>query len=156
MLGVGPGWHVSSPIRTAPMNTSLTHDQDQTPIVHDARLLDVITQLVSDAHFDQAERRSVGRVPFFSRVVLTLDGGQPNKPDAVQLSAFTRDVSAVGIGLVHAIRLNPQVLSLTTRLRSGAVANITVDLEWCDACGDGWYISGGSFLAGRVLNSPDT
>ena len=138
------------------MNTSLTQPSAEAPIAHDTRLLDVVTQMVADAHFDQAERRSVGRVPYFTRVVLKLDGGNAKNDDAVQMSAFSRDISAVGIGLVHSILLIPQVVSLTTRLRSGAVANMTVQLEWCEPCGDGWYVSGGSFVTGRVLSATNT
>ena len=88
---------------------------------------------------EQAERRSKVRYPFFRAVTLVADA------DGRNYSAFTRDISRSGVGLLHSMRLQmgPATLAVPSE-QTGMRARI--DIVWCRPCGEGWYISGAEFI----------
>jgi hypothetical protein len=98
----------------------------------------VINQIVAGT---QCERRSEQRFPYFAPVTITT-------PDAplVKLSAFAKDISLSGLGMVHVMKLARGPVEITMPLPSGRLVTIRTDLCWCRDFGSGWYISGGRFL----------
>jgi hypothetical protein len=87
---------------------------------------------------EAAERRSAERTPFFGRAKIELDNRQYHP-------AFTRDISAPGIGLLHRVPIDPGEITVHIPFPSGTLAQRTL-IVWCRDVGDGWYASGGRFL----------
>ncbi len=107
------------------------------------RLHKAVTFLLEDAKVAQDDRRVHGRIAFFQPAYLSM-------ADSDQMySVFTRDVSRKGMGLLHNTPIEPQIVSLTVRCSNGAIAALKLDIDWCMACGEGWYISGGGFIDGE-------
>lgn len=108
--------------------------------VHDAvrRLLDEAKEQV---YRDLVERRSKVRYPFFRPVVLESDS-----PTKRSLSAFTRDISRNGVGLLHSMPLDLAEFRLRIPSEFGNQTTLRTRLVWCRPCGEGWYVSGGEFL----------
>jgi hypothetical protein len=90
---------------------------------------------------DRLDRREAPRQSYFGPVTLYLDGA-PN----VQLSAFARDVSPLGIGLVHIMPVKQGEVVVSLRLPSGDSIKLRTEIVWCKDFGDGWYASGGRFI----------
>lgn len=90
------------------------------------------------------ERREGRRFPFFQPVIVS-----SNQDGTVSLSAFSRDVSAWGIGLLcyWPLRLRP----VNLRIYFGEDEEISVAgyVRWCHPCGQGWYVAGVSFNDGE-------
>jgi hypothetical protein len=101
---------------------------------------DVVTQLVQLAQGVNEERRGVGREPFFHPVLLSIDG------EISPISAFTRDISSSGVGLLHHQPIKARPLTLVTYLDDDQRVELRVGISWCLRCGEGFYISGGSFI----------
>ncbi len=98
-----------------------------------------IHELILEAHDDgKKDRRSDVRYPFFRPVSIHM--GRKN------CSAFSREISASGIGLLHDFELTPGEIEVAVPSKKGHVVCIRTRLIWCRPCGEGWYISGGQFL----------
>lgn len=106
----------------------------------ESKLDSTVRQLVADARFEDAERREHGRTPFFHPVIIEIIG-----EGRARYSAFTRDVSETGLGLLHWMPIEPQPIVVTTRLLNDQLVSLNLEVSWCIACGEGWYISGGEF-----------
>ena len=89
----------------------------------------------------ETERRATDRQPFFRPVTINTHAGVGKK-----YSAFSRDISASGIGLLHNMPLELEEVNLTIGSESETEVRIRASIEWCESCGEGWYISGGQFL----------
>jgi hypothetical protein len=92
------------------------------------------------------DRRAEPRYPFFRRISLQAPGGQ----GAV---AFSREISAVGIGLLHNVQLTPGEVELAIPSRRGYSIRVRTKILWCQPCGEGWYISGGQFVGTAVVQT---
>ena len=103
-------------------------------------LRETVRIMLKDAKFVDEERRKQGRLPYFHPVMIKLDEGEE------LYSALTRDVSATGMGLLHWMPIESQVITVICHLHNEAVVRLRVDIDWCMSCGEGWYISGGEFL----------
>jgi hypothetical protein len=101
------------------------------------RVVSALTELFDD----RIDRREAPRQSFFSPVTLSLDGATH-----LQFSAFARDISPLGIGLVHIMPLEKGEVIVTLRLPSGKTVKLRAEIVWCKDFGDGWYASGGRFL----------
>ena len=81
-----------------------------------------------------SDRRHFVRFPFFRPVSVLSDGLERN--------AFSRDISARGLGLIHnqSLQLGP-----TKVFVSLAKSVVVADFEvcWCKEVGNGWWVSGG-------------
>jgi hypothetical protein len=58
-------------------------------------------------------------------------------------SAFTREISATGFGLLHNMQLPLKEVGL---LVAGQRQTLRAEVERCEPCGEGWYISGCKIL----------
>ena len=62
------------------------------------------------------------------------------------VSAMTREISRTGIGLVHKGSISPGEVRI--KLASDAREfEYSLQVEWCQPCEGGMYLSGGRFLA---------
>ena len=102
-------------------------------------------QLLEDALEDGNERRAFGREPYVHPAMLELDN------DENRHSAFIRDVSVSGVGLIHFVPIEPQRIAILTRRRNDEVINVLVDITWCVPSGEGCYMSGGTFVTSRKV-----
>jgi hypothetical protein len=101
-----------------------------------------VTEALSEILNDpQWERRRENRVPFFGPVSVSLADAS-----GASLSAFARDISLGGIGLVHLMPLPPGEVLIGVTLPSGRCISLRTYVAWCRDYGDGWYASGGRFL----------
>jgi hypothetical protein len=99
-----------------------------------------IHQLIVEAHLEnKRDRRSEPRFPFFRRVSISLADGH-------RFSAFTREISASGIGLIHVLEITPGDVELTIPSERGCSVRVRTRIIWCQSCGEGWYLSGGQFI----------
>ena len=101
---------------------------------------DPIRQLYVEAgNSAKRDRRSDVRFSFFHPVTIETHAGQ-------RFSAFSRDISATAIGLMHNRELPPGEIDLTIPSRQGYAVKVTTRITRCQSCGAGWYISAGDFL----------
>ena len=98
-----------------------------------------IHELVLEAYDEgKRDRRAEVRYPFFRSVMLQVDGRRH--------AAFSREISAGGIGLMHAIDLGNGEVEVSIPSRRGHSVRMRTRILWCRPCGDGWFISGGRFV----------
>lgn len=99
-----------------------------------------IHELVVEAHQEvRKDRRAETRYPFFRQIGLMIPGQTPTR-------AFTREISSVGVGLLHDVALVPGEVELSIPSKKGYSIHIRTKILWCQPCGEGWYISGGQFV----------
>ena len=97
-----------------------------------------IHELILEAHQDnQRDRRSATRYPFFRRVSIRSEGSP--------IVAFSREISTIGIGLLHDTLLTPGEVEVAIPSKRGYSIRVRTRIVWCQPCGEGWYISGGQF-----------
>jgi len=99
-----------------------------------------IRRFLEEKKKETGERRSNDRVPFFSQVTIV-------KPvEGRQFSCFSRDISPMGIGLLHysAVELGEVVLRIPRG--EDSFLRVKAVIRWCAPCGEGWYLAGASFL----------
>jgi hypothetical protein len=90
-------------------------------------------------HNEKMEGRNDARHPFF-RPVSIRDGD-------IRLSGFSRDVSETGIGLLHNFELTLGEVEVRVPTDQGVSVHVRTRITWCTPIGEGWYISGGEFVA---------
>jgi hypothetical protein len=104
------------------------------------RVEEVVSRLLNEAKEQELiDRRSEPRHPFFQPATLTYRY-RPEEP----ISVFTREISTIGIGLLHSGPLERGEVAITVNGRGGPVTFRTY-LLWCKSSGQ-WYLSGGQFL----------
>lgn len=105
------------------------------------RLRAAVMRLVHEAReLTDVERQSV-RQPFFRPVQVGLDDDGPPR-----FSAFCRDLSLHGVGLLHIMPLHCREVVVRFRTRKGDPIDFRVAIEWCQDFGEGWYVSGGRLV----------
>lgn len=98
-----------------------------------------IEQLLEEVSAE--ERRSSERYPFFRPVTIA-----PESEKGRTYSAFSRDLSTSGIGLLHNMPLDIDEATLTIGGGLSGPVKLRAKIQWCQPTGEGWYISGGEFL----------
>jgi hypothetical protein len=86
-----------------------------------------------------AARRSQHRYPFYRPVILTVGAEKTTR------SAFGRDISDTGIGLLHAMPLDTGPVMVQFPSVTCDDIGVRTHITWCSPIGDGWYVSGGRF-----------
>lgn len=94
---------------------------------------------------DQLDRRGAARYPFFRPVRIV-----PAEGRLAEHTAFTRELSTTGVGLLHNVRLRPGLVTIALRTQDGDEVRLPTEILWCRPCGDGWYVSGGKFILPSV------
>jgi hypothetical protein len=101
----------------------------------------IVMRLLGEARKeDKLDRRAEARHPYFRPVSIT-PADQPRQ----SLSAFSREISRSGIGLLHNMPLKPGSATVTVHCSSGQGLRAKVEVIWCRPCGEGWYLSGCRF-----------
>jgi len=103
-------------------------------------MLDAMDVLFSEAK-SLEDRRADLRIPFFRPVSIMLPGDEMQR-----VSAFSRDLSIMGIGLCHREPLEPGDVVLTVPTEHGELLHFDARITWCHPCGEDWYVSGGRLL----------
>lgn len=65
----------------------------------------------------------------------------------MEYDGFSRDISPTGIGLMHQVDLPLEPIDVLLSTAAGESVSLRVQLEWCRPLGQGWYLSGGKFVA---------
>jgi hypothetical protein len=99
-----------------------------------------IRTLVDKARAVEAENRSQQRFPFFQPVAITAE-----HDGTVSLSAFSRDISEDGIGLLLYFPVRLRFVHLKVYLNEDESLSLTGYVKWCQPCGNGWYVAGVTF-----------
>ena len=108
-----------------------------------------IYKILSEARANaKKEMRDEVRYPFFRPV--TIDIGE------IRVSGFSREVSERGIGLLHNTVLALGEVKVTISIKEGSFAQVRTKIGWCNPCGEGWYISGGTFVGIPRVGVPMT
>jgi hypothetical protein len=98
-----------------------------------------IPRLVADARMcAERERRTDTRYPFFRKAVIHLDDQHH--------SAFTRNISETGIGLMHTVDLPLCNVELYIITDHGSCLKFRARVERCEPSSGGLYISGLTFF----------
>lgn len=106
------------------------------------RVHEVVTRVLFEARGEaNLDRRENGRVPFFKPVEI-----RPKDQHSPRISAFSRDLSANGIGLLHIMPIDQGEVVVRIPSRYRKFYELRVAIEWCQDCGEGWYMSGGRLL----------
>jgi hypothetical protein len=116
----------------------MKHDLDCLVPSNDDRIFSALQELLDSPDWD---RRTSRRISFFGPVTV----GLPDV-DYVTLSAFARDISPGGVGLVHLMPLQKGEVVIGLTVPSGKQVSLLTEICWCRDYGNGWYASGGRFL----------
>lgn len=90
--------------------------------------------LLAQTEFNN-DRRVDERFPFFRPVSVQIDRHS--------FSAFTREIGASGMGLLHSMELPLKEVLITI---AGRPQQLRLRIERCESIGEGWYISGGKIV----------
>lgn len=105
------------------------------PIQADA----AINELIAAIHEGPTnERRSDVRYPFFRPLSVQMAGRR--------YSAFGREISASGIGMLHNFELSTGEAEIDIPKEPGQSIRVRTRIHWCRSCGEGWFISAGEFI----------
>ena len=89
---------------------------------------------------DSHNRRFSRRYPFFQPVAVTTADDSLH-----EFSAFSRDISETGVGLLHIMPLALGRVQLKIETADG-LRTFPAKIAWCRPAGDGWYMSGAEFI----------
>src|SRR5688572_26771606 len=84
------------------------------------------------------DRRAGQRYPFFRTATIIREMESPHR-----YSAFTRDISMSGVGLLHDFPFGREAIDV---MLEGEKRRLRVEVQWCRSCGAGWFVSGGRFV----------
>ncbi len=87
---------------------------------------------------EKLECRDTVRYSFFRPVVVHVG--------SFSFSAFSREVSEIGIGLLHNVDLPQGPVDVCIPTDQEYSVRIRTDILWCSPIVEGWYISGGKFI----------
>ena len=101
-----------------------------------------IPELVEEAEAtNRADQRSERRFPYFRAVsVIVGESGERN------YSAFSKDISQGGMGLLHSMPLESGKATLRVCDDEGGALVLPCEIKWCKPAGEGWYLSGAAFI----------
>ncbi len=86
-------------------------------------------------------RRQFTRLPFFHRATVRIEG-----LETTEISAFTKDISRTGIGLIHDVKLDSRTVTVEIQSVGGTVATVQAETVWSKPIGEGWNVSGMRFV----------
>jgi hypothetical protein len=107
-----------------------------------------ITQIIESLRKEEqagavSERRAAQRFPFVRPVQIKLGRGQ--EPE---IEATSRDLSDLGIGLIHDVEVEVGRMGvLTIHRQNGSPLVLRADCRWCQTFCRSWFMSGWRFSA---------
>lgn len=104
---------------------------------------DLVEDLLrDDSDFDRTENRSAHREHLVLPLTVKL-----RDPDQ-ELSAFSRNISQAGIGLItqDEVREDANAFLVIERL-DGRESRVLARCRWCKSYGKSWYLSGWQFMS---------
>jgi hypothetical protein len=113
------------------MTTSVEFSRPEGAILYD------LLRIACDS-YDRETRREM-RYAFYQLV--TIRSGE------VEYDGFSRDISPTGIGLMHQADLPLEQVDVVLSTENTESVSLRVQIEWCRPLGQGWYLSGGKFVA---------
>jgi hypothetical protein len=119
-----------------------SHIADRTPI--GLAVYEILREARAN---EQSECRDTVRYSFFRPVTISVG---PNS-----FAAFSREVSEVGIGLLHNVELASGPIEVCIPTDQEYSVRIRTDILWCSPIGEGWYISGGKFIGIAGIRTND-
>jgi hypothetical protein len=105
------------------------------------RVREAVNRWLDHSRTTADSQRTAARTPCFVSVTISLAG-----EEVPRFSAFARDISPLGIGLLHIMPLEPGQMVVCLRSAAGETLSLRTQIVWCKPAGDGWYTSGGRFL----------
>ena len=95
----------------------------------------MVRRLFLSAVAAEANRRLQQRFPFFmpARMRLGAANGQ-------QLSGWSTDISAEGIGLLHRMPLERRRITLAVPNAEGQQIDISTEINWCQPVCNEWFV----------------
>ena len=104
-------------------------------------IYEAVDRLLADNQDTQGvDRRAEPRHPFFCPVFVMPQGDRSRR-----FSAYAREISRSGIGLLHNMKLVPGPATIVIANPKGARRQFTAEIVWCRPSGEGWFISGCRF-----------
>jgi hypothetical protein len=104
-------------------------------------LRSALRPILIEAREDDAREVPVGvRYPFFRPVTIMLD-------ENCRVSAFSRDLSPHGIGLMHPVSLPLEEVEIRIATGRGYYVKVRTMITSCRPCGDACYVSRGNFVS---------
>lgn len=110
-------------------------------VLDDRSLGNAIYPLLVEARSnDKRKARRGFRYPFFHATTIVNQAGNT-------FVAFSRDISASGVGLLHKMELPLEEVELRTSTEHGTELHERARIIRCEPCGEGWFVSGGHFVS---------
>jgi len=113
------------------MATAVAFSRPEGAVLYD------LLRMASDSY--ELETRREMRYAFYRMVRIELGG--------LSYEGFSRDISPAGIGLMHQADLPRELADVVLKGEDDETVSLRVQLEWCRPIGNGWYLSGGRFVA---------
>jgi hypothetical protein len=92
------------------------------------------------------EDRSTARHPFFHTVTVILK-------DGTRCTAYSRDLSEIGIGLMHSAHLPLDDAEIRISTGMGYTVNAQIRIVWCRPSERGFHVSGCEFVSVPVKSA---
>ena len=103
---------------------------------------EAVRELLIEAKDAAEERSKEKREPFLAPATVIVEESGERRSN----SCFCRDISPIGIGLLHNMKLKTGEAVVKVALKSGTVTCFRSALQWCRPFAKGWFISGARFL----------
>ena len=100
-----------------------------------------VRMALRDLLIDKREQRRERRSPYIAAVAVYLGNENGEK-----VSAFVRDLSPSGIGLVHLTPMPVGRVVLKLQLTRNRIVPMQTEIMWSQEFADGWFASGGQFV----------
>jgi hypothetical protein len=114
--------------------------------MRDCEMLEVhcelVEELLAEANPAGRERRTQPRATFFRPVIVVRNEEGQRR----EISCFSRDISAGGIGLLHNTPLELGPAEVRVPRKHGGYIELPCAIVWCHPCGDGWFVAGCAFV----------
>ncbi len=123
--------------------------------------LNVALRRIAEEEQDRSERaterRGASRLPFHPQVQVQLpaaNGSLSTEEGGATFTAYIREISGGGVGLIHKEPIPTGRVMLTFKLSSGETISILAELLWRRSQPDGKYSSGGKLIEVMTPVSP--
>ena len=93
------------------------------------------------------EDRSSARHAFFHPVTVILK-------DGTRCSAFSRDLSEIGVGMMHSMPLSLDDVEIRISTGLAYFVHVQARIVWCRLSERGWHVSGALFLSVPGKSTP--